>query len=92
MKRQETRAAVLRRILCAALLSAATVQVQARDDLSSSDLISYRSAEAAVGEILVQSNPGVSDTAASPKPVPNRLQRMFVPSSRQGATPLCDAL
>jgi len=63
MRKQDALAAAVGLILCAALLLVAAVQVQAREDLSSSDLISYGPGEAMAGEILVQFNPGVSEAA-----------------------------
>ena len=63
MRKQEARAVALGFVLCAVLLLGAAVQVQARENLSSSDLTSYGPGEAMAGEILVQFNPGVSSAA-----------------------------
>ncbi len=63
MKNRRASAVDLGLVLCTALLLAAAVQVQAREDLSSADMISYGNGEAVTGEILVQFNPGVPEAA-----------------------------
>jgi serine protease len=63
MGKREARAVALGFVLCAVLLLVVAIQAQARENLSSSDLISYGPGEAVAGEILVQFNPGASRAA-----------------------------